>query len=137
MRALVITGIVLCTFLTLSCAKQLPMVMNFEHEPIPASVDGKPYSLEVVQKAILKACRHKGWAASVVEEGKIIASLTIRSRHRAKISISFTSDSYSILYLDSTGLNYRNGRIHSRYNHWISRLDAELKKEFGLRTQRF
>ena len=137
MKSLVIVGVVLFSMLTVNCAKQMPLVLNFDREPIPSSLNGKSYSQDVVQKAILKACRNKGWAASVVEPGKIAASITIRSRHRAKIEIDFTTAYYSIRYVDSFGLDYRNGRIHNRYNHWIAKLDAEIKKEFGLRTQRF
>ena len=137
MRSLIIINIILLSLLTMSCAKQMPQVLNFDNEPIPSSLDGKSYSHDAVQKAILKACRKKGWSASVIEPGKITASLTIRSRHRAKIEIAFTTASYSILYKDSFGLDYRNGHIHSRYNHWIAGLDAQIKKEFGLRTQRF
>lgn len=137
MRALIAVSFICISLLTVSCAKDLPLVMNFDQEPIPASSDGKPYSLEQVQKAILKACRNKGWSAAIEEPGKIVASITVRSRHRAKVSIPFTPSQYSIQYIESTGLNYRKGYIHSRYNHWVATLDAEIKKEFGLRTQRF
>lgn len=137
MKSLVILGVTLLTMLTVGCAKQMPLVLNFEEEPIPSSLDGKTHSHEAVQKAILKACRNKGWSASIIEPGKIAASVTIRSRHRAKIEIEFTTAYYSIRYMDSMGLEYHNGHIHSRYNHWVAGLDAEIKKAFGLRTQRF
>ena len=137
MRALITISVIIFSLLAGGCAKDLPRVMNFVQEPIPASIDGKPYSLEQVQKAILKACRNKGWSAAVEAPGRIVASITIRSRHRAKVEIPFTESLYSIRYLESMGLNYRNGYIHSRYNHWVASLDAEIKKEFGLRTQRF
>lgn len=130
--------LVFCLLLFASgCAKQHPQVLNFDQEPIPASIDGNPYSMEQVERALLEACRSKGWAASVVQPGKILASITIRSRHRAKISIDFTATHYSIRYVESSGLDYRAGRIHSNYNHWIARLDAAIKKEFGLQAQRY
>lgn len=133
------TAVVAVVFIFLAggCAKDLPLVMNVDREPIPASSDGKTYSLEQVQDNILKACRNKGWAATVEAPGRIVASITIRTRHRAKIEIPFTETHYSIHYIESSGLNYRDGYIHSRYNHWVATLDAEIKKEFGLRTQRF
>ena len=137
MKYLLTISVVLFSLIVGGCAKDLPLVMNFDQEPIPASTDGKAYSQEQVQKTILKACRNKGWSAAVEAPGKIIASITIRSRHRAKVEIPFTASHYSILYIESTGLDYRNGYIHSRFNHWIASLDAEIKKGFGLRTQRF
>ena len=84
MRSLIVVIVMLFTSLVGGCAKDLPLVMNFDQEPVPASIDGKTYTLDQVQKAILKACRNKGWSATVEEPGKIIASITIRSRHRAK-----------------------------------------------------
>lgn len=137
MRFTIFVLLLALPLVALGCAKQHPQILNFVQEPIPASIDGAPYSMEQVEQALLEACRNKGWAASLVESGKIIASITIRSRHRAKISIEFTSTHYSIRYVESSGLDYRNGRIHSNYNHWIARLDAEIKKEFGLQTQRY
>ena len=131
------TVVLFSMFLFMSCAKQMPLVLNIEQEPIPASLDSKSYTPEIVQRAILSACRKKGWSANVVEQGKIVASITIRTRHRAKIEVSYTATHYSIRYIESSGLSYRNGHIHSNYNHWIAKLDAEIKKEFGLKTQRF
>lgn len=128
-----------CTVLVLGlgCGRQHPRILNFEREPVPASVDGTAYTLKEVEQAILTACRNKGWSAAVVTSGEIEASITIRSRHRAKIAIMYSTSQYSIQYVDSSGLGYENGSIHPNYNHWIARLDAEIKKELGLRTQRF
>lgn len=137
MRSLVIVSMLMLSLIGFGCAKQLPLVLNYEQEPIPARIDTKPYSMEEVQRAILSACRNKGWSASMNEQGKIDASITVRSKHRAKIKITYTTTQYSIQYVDSSGLKYNDGYIHSNYNHWIAKLDAEIKKEFGLKTQRF
>ncbi|GAB4338762.1 MAG: hypothetical protein Kow0089_11000 [Desulfobulbaceae bacterium] len=137
MKHLLLYLTLLATVSFYGCARELPAVLEYEREPLPALPGGNGYSMEAVERAILTACRNKGWSAVPVEPGRIEASITIRSRHRAKIAIPFTTTHYSIQYLDSSGLHYRNGYIHSNYNHWIARLDAEIKKEFGLKTQRY
>ena len=137
MRALIIVCVMLSSLLGIGCAKQLPLVLNYDREPIPSKIDGSHYSVENVQMAMLTACRNKGWAANVVDPGIIEASITIRARHRARIEIQFSATHYSIHYKESFGLEYSNGRIHSNYNHWIAKLDSEIKREFGLNTQRF
>jgi len=137
MRSPIILGVLLLVLFGAGCAKQLPLVLNYDREPIPSKIDGTHYNVEDVQRAILAACREKGWSANVVEPGVIEASITIRTRHRAKIEIQFSATHYSIYYKESSGLDYRNGRIHSNYNHWVAKLDAAIKNELGLKTQRF
>lgn len=137
MRSSIFVLLFALPLIVLGCAKQHPLILNVNQEPIPANIEDGSYTMDQVEQTILAACRNKGWAASLVEPGKIIASITIRTRHRAKISIEYTTTHYSISYMESSGLDYRNGRIHSNYNHWIARLDAEIKKEFGLKTQRY
>ncbi|HER39881.1 MAG TPA: hypothetical protein ENO10_01535 [Salinimicrobium catena] len=136
MRFLVVASVMVLSLLGGGCATH-PLVLNYDREPVPSKVDGTHYSIEEVQTAVLAACRKKGWSANLVQPGVIEASITIRSRHRAKIEIQFSSTHYSILYKESSGMEYRNGRIHSNYNHWIAKLDAAIKNELGLKTQRF
>lgn len=137
MRLLLIVFMLLFSLVGFGCAKQHPLVLNLERELIPSKVDGTHYSIEDVQVGILAACREKGWSAGLVEPGMIEASITVRSRHKAKIDIQFSATHYSLKYKESYGLVYQDGRIHSNYNHWVAQLDAEIKREFGLITQRF
>jgi hypothetical protein len=137
MKSLVVVSVLVLALFGGGCGGTHPLVLNYDREPVPSKVDGTHYSIEEVQTAVLAACRKKGWSANLAQPGMIEASITIRSRHRAKIEIQFSSTHYTIQYRESSGLDYRNGRIHSNYNHWIAQLDAAIKNELGLRTQRF
>ena len=89
---------------------------------------GKEPSLDDVQKAIIQAGAGLGWTMAVVKRGEIIGTLNIRS-HQAVVTIPYTSKTYSILYKDSSNLNYNAEKqtIHQNYTGWIQRLDGAIR----------
>ena len=95
-------------------------------------------SIEEIGNAIILAGKDLGWAMKLKEPG-VIHGLLILRVHKANIEITFTTEHYSIKYVDSDNLNYRpavrkyideskNGpRIHSNYNGWITNLERKIE----------
>ena len=89
---------------------------------------GKEPSMEDVQKAIIAAGVGLGWQMAISKPGEIIGTLNVRS-HQAVVTIPYTSKTYSILYKDSSNLNYNAEKqtIHQNYTGWIQRLDGAIR----------
>ena len=89
---------------------------------------GKGPSMEDVQKAIIAAGVSLGWQMAISKPGEIIGTLNVRS-HQAVVTIPYTSKTYSILYKDSSNLNYNAEKqtIHQNYTGWIQRLDGAIR----------
>lgn len=84
--------------------------------------------MEDVQKAIIAAGVGLGWQMAISKPGEIIGTLNVRS-HQAVVTIPYTSKTYSILYKDSSNLNYNAEKqtIHQNYTGWIQRLDGAIR----------
>lgn len=109
---------------------------NVEDAPISSDSSGKQPTLASVEKAIVKACRHKGWIPRKIADGVIEASIFVRS-HKAVVEITFDENAYSINYKNSDNLDYRkrsNNRetIHRNYNRWIANLNGVIQSEISL-----
>ncbi len=83
-------------------------------------------SMNDVDTAILRAGRTMGWNMNVVGPGQIIGTLKLR-KHVAVVDIKYNLSTYSIMYKDSTGLDYDGKNIHGNYNGWIKNLDRAIK----------
>jgi hypothetical protein len=95
-------------------------------------VVGTPsYSEDDVKKAIVRAGAALGWSMQETEPGQIVGTLYLRS-HMAQVDIPYSKSSYSILYKDSSNLNYDGTKIHSNYNGWIQNLDRGIKNQLNL-----
>jgi hypothetical protein len=62
------------------------------------------------------------------ERGVINAKLSLRT-HVAVVDVRYSATSYSIVYRDSTNLDYRGDQIHKNYNGWIQNLDRDIRNE--------
>lgn len=102
-------------------------VKNINDHLVVSTSDGK-VSKELVKEAIIKAGIHRGWIMKEVKDGVIKGQLNIR-KHYAAIEITYTADSYSINYVDSTNLSYdpSANTIHRQYNNWIVYLDRSIQ----------
>ncbi len=100
--------------------------------PVPVRVDGTYGSLDDVQRAIIKGCMAKRWTPTRESDGKISASILVRSRHFAEVEIVFTDRRYSITYKSSRNLDYneKNRKIHRNYNKWVANLSASIQQQF-------
>lgn len=108
-------------------------VMNVYDHPVPDRLDGKAQTMDTVAKGILAGCMDKGWVCKEVAPGKIDASLALR-KHRAFVEINFDTDSYGIVYKNSSMLDYnaRRNTIHRNYNNWINNLDRAIAKNLAI-----
>ena len=115
--------------LFLSGCTSTPLV-ELTKEPIPTN------SAQSVEQAIIKGCQAKGWTPVVADNNTIDAYITVRS-HKAHVQITYDDKFYNINYVDSTNLDYNNGKIHRNYNKWIYKLSASIQQQFGTRAQSY
>jgi len=118
---------VLVILVAAGCGTKL--VYNVEEAPIISSVTD--ISKTDIAKAIKRAGISLGWQMKDKAEGEIIGTLLLR-RHMAKVSIKYTTDYYSINYLDSKKLKYDGTKIHKNYNGWIQNLDRDIKIQLSI-----
>jgi len=120
--------------LLIGCSGQ--PIYNLENEYVPTGINGESASLEQVKKAIIVGSKKRGWSPRVVKSGVIESRLLVRS-HRAVVEISYSENSYSIRYVDSSNLDYKNGKIHKKYNLWVAKLSSSIQRELGVRAQQY
>ncbi|CCO23431.1 hypothetical protein [Maridesulfovibrio hydrothermalis] len=104
-------------------------IQNVELAPIISSGQHQK-TMEDVKKAIISAGYGLGWQMSDIAPGHLVATLNIRS-HQAVVDITYTPETYSINYKDSTNLKYNGETIHSNYNKWIKNLTNAINRELG------
>ena len=122
-----IASFVLVILVVAGCATKL--VYNVEEAPIISSVTD--VSKTDIAKAIKRAGITLGWQMKDKAEGEIIGTLLLR-KHMAKVSIKYTTDYYSINYLDSKELKYDGTNIHNNYNGWIQNLERNINLMLGI-----
>ena len=122
--------IVFAALLALSACGSNPPVFNIEGSPIPLKTDGSKLSMNEISTAIIHAATYKRWTTQKTGEGKIRANIYVRS-HTAITDIEFNDESFSIQYVDSSNLEYKNGKIHGNYNKWIGNLNREIQLELN------
>lgn len=84
-------------------------------------------TLNQIENAIIQAGQSKGWAFEKKGKNILIASLNIRT-HFVQIEISYSKTEYKIAYKNSTGMRYKNGTIHRKYNTWVKNLYTSINK---------
>jgi hypothetical protein len=108
-------------------------ISNLRDLTVPTKYDGTQFSLEEVRAAIIEGCTARGWSAALKSEGMISASILVRGKHLAQITIPFNSSTYSLLYESSENLDYSASRltIHRNYNKWVLKLSRTINQKFG------
>ncbi len=102
-------------------------------QPPPIAVPLSQTSAET-HRAILFALTSRGWAVESDEGARVVASYYL-NKHNARIAADLNTDSatISILYLDSTNLNFEGEgdkrEIHPAYNEWVTALHKEMTKK--------
>jgi len=111
-------------------ARDAPMV-TFENIAI-APADGRALTLDKVKAAIVRAASSREWAASVKDARTVRATYTRRG-HSAIVDVAYSQSSYSIRYVDSTGLSYsdKDGKavIHPTYNKVVTALRQHIDSQ--------
>lgn len=87
-------------------------------------------TLDNVGRTIITASSYKGWQPQVAGPGRIIAVRRHGGRS-AKVSISYTSNSFTISYIDSDNMHYTGNSISSIYNDWVDELRGEIKRRLS------
>jgi hypothetical protein len=113
----------LFVFLLVATACTSAPLMNVTDAPI-----SRGYTAEQVKTAILKAGAGRGWVMQSVKPGLVRGTLDLR-KHKAVIDVAYTANTFSITYVDSTDLDYKDGKIHRYYNHWVNNLRADIQAE--------
>lgn len=96
----------------------------------PAITTGNATSENIAQ-AIQTAIAQRGWVITSNTDGLIEASINVRDKHKAVVTIPYSEKGYSINYKDSTNLGYRGNTIHRNYNKWVINLDREIRTEIA------
>lgn len=130
-------ALVLIGFSTASRAA--PELVDIVDAPMATKLDGSRFTLKEIQNAIVQACVAKGWTPQIAGDNQVNASILVRGKHYAEVTIPFNATSYSILYQNSRELDYkertRNGvvekRIHRNYNKWVQLLSQMIGQKLN------
>jgi hypothetical protein len=112
-----------------SCARDKP-VYNVESEPIMTGTGITP-TLDQARIAIRRAVIKKTWRIMETGPNSLEANINKGSKV-ARVTIDYTTKSYSIRYKSSSRLLYDGSRIHRRYNSWIKGLRKTINLNFLL-----
>lgn len=90
-------------------------------------------TLEQMKNAIKRGCEARQWEAKEIDANTIEATVTVRGKHRATVTIPYTNTNYEIKYKDSVGLRYKESGgellIHRAYNRWVNYLNESIQDE--------
>jgi len=123
MKRVVIVAAVTVLALVVGCATK--PVMNVHNAPIATT-----HTMEQVRQAIIAGGTSKGWIMQETKPGVVHGTLKART-HQADIDVTYTTTSYSIDYVSSVDLDYKNGMIHRNYNKWIEYLNAAIQAQLS------
>jgi len=90
-------------------------------------------SMKQVEIAIKNGVTRKHWSVKKVQNGLLSATINVRNKHIATVSIPYTSKGYKIDYTSSEGLGYNMDKntIHKNYNKWIRNLEKNINYELA------
>jgi len=100
--------------------------------PVIEPASGPKLTADQVRQAIIRAGSTLGWQIKEIQPFLLEGTLHLRT-HMAKVNIPYSTERYSIVYKDSSNLNYDGKNIHTNYNGWIQNLDKAIKVQMGLR----
>jgi hypothetical protein len=93
-------------------------------------VSTKTLSMTNMESAIIGAGTGLGWRMAPQAPGRIEGVLALRD-HRAVITVTYDTKSYSIAYKDSSNLSYDGTSIHKNYNGWVENLDRAIRSNLA------
>ncbi|NWD50937.1 hypothetical protein [Pseudomonas gingeri] len=86
-------------------------------------------SQEQMKQAILTTLVKRKWSVQRVNPTQIQAEITVREQFHVEIDINYSASGYSIAYRDSSGMDYKDGKIHKNYIRWVRLLDKGILRE--------
>ena len=107
-----------------------------------ALVDPAPLSISAnhsAREAIIRGMAARGWTIKEQSEGRIVAEIAVRAKHRAVVGISYDQSQINIKYIDSENLKYKKSAsgkqtIHNNYVAWVENLRNDIARELSLQT---
>lgn len=131
-RIAMVAGIIFCAVFNLSSRAWAEDVRNFVDQPVPVLKDGTKMTLTDVEQAILAACKRYEYEVIAEAPGNISARWK-RNTHSFDVSITYTADRYSIVYLDSVNMDYNpvKQKIDSTYNGYVAGLAAHVRGQLA------
>ena len=122
--------LVLAMVLTMMACRKGHMI-----EPVSYDAPEQTLTLKQMRGAIARGCIARQWHVAEVDPNTIEATITVRGKHRAVVTIPFTNNHYEIKYKSSANLEYKlkDGveYIHPHYISWIRNLDNSIQTEIG------
>ena len=118
-----ITLIALALLTTVSCTSKRMLTPD---RTLHASIHSDRAQM---QQAIVKALVGRGWTVQKITPQLVQAQITVREQYHAEIDIPYSADHYRIQYRDSSGLDYKDGKIHKNYIRWVRLLDKGILRE--------
>ena len=82
-----------------------------------------------MQQAIVKALVGRGWTVQEITPQRVQAQITVREQYHAEIDIPYSASHYQIIYRNSSGLDYKDGKIHKNYIRWVRLLDRDIVRD--------
>jgi hypothetical protein len=90
---------------------------------IVSGFGSRSQTLADVHDALIRAAGIRGWVIDDIEPGHAIGRIVVRGKHHVTIDITYSSETMSMTYVDSSNMDYEvraDGRyIHVHYNKWI------------------
>lgn len=111
-------SVLLAGGIALSACTSAP-IENLHDQPVPGKPNGTALNLKQVRASVMAGCVDKGWTPRLVKPDEVDARIQVRD-HSAEVLIPFSAGSYSIVYKNSSNLDYDGKRIHHNYNRWVS-----------------
>lgn len=82
-----------------------------------------------MKQAILTTLVKRKWSVQRVNPSQIQAEITVREKFHVEIDINYSTSGYTIAYRDSSGMDYKDGKIHKNYIRWVRLLDRGILRE--------
>ena len=82
-----------------------------------------------MQQAIVKTLVARQWTVQQITPNRVQAQITVRGQYHAEIDIPYSADHYRIQYRNSSGLDYKDGKIHKNYIRWVRLLDRDIVRD--------
>lgn len=86
-------------------------------------------SQEQMKQAILTTLVKRKWSVQRVNPSQIQAEITVREKFHVEVDINYSASGYNIAYRDSSGMDYKDGKIHKNYIRWVRLLDKGILRE--------
>jgi accessory colonization factor AcfC len=116
-----ISVLIAAIVLTISCSRQKKMIDT----PSILIPGAKNLSEKQVRKAIIKAGQKRQWNCSSKAPGVVLCIYNAR-KSSATVKVLHNSDQFTIQYVSSINLKEKNGKIHPKYNQWVSNLRTDI-----------